>query len=449
MAEGTRGRTLLAQRGALVDAEAVLLVDDDHPQRRELDRLGDEGVRPDQDVDRSGGELVDEPGARRGGRPAREQFDRHRTGPAEAPAVGNVEPGEQRPGGEVVLLGEDLGRDHEGALEAALDRVEQRRQGDDRLARPDVALQQPVHRLRRGEVVPDLADHAGLRRRELERERGEEALDEADPAPGRLDVVGDAAGVRGRGALAHDEGDLDPEQLVESEPAPGENGLFHRLGLVDGTERRGAAHQPGRGPPGLVERVGELARPLERLRHVPGELDRGDPRPPGLGVDRHDPAGLAGLGRPDDLDDRVRHLEGRPVAVDPAEQRHLTALGQLLRAPGLVEKRHPQLAGAVVDLGLDDAAPAPQAPERHLPHRRRDDPDVAGHELGDRDGVRPVGVAPWVVGEQVEDRGDPHRLERRPLAVPDPPQLGDGEPLELSELAAGRRRAHSIDTRYG
>ncbi len=103
----------------------------------------------------------------------------------------------------MVLLGEHLGRDHEGPLEAALDGEEQRRQGDDGLACTDVALEQPVHRLGRGEVTADLADHAGLRRGEFEGERGKEAVDEPDAVPG-VDVVGDSPGVGRRRPLAHD-----------------------------------------------------------------------------------------------------------------------------------------------------------------------------------------------------------------------------------------------------
>ena len=53
---------------------------------------------------------------------------RERPPAAQPPGSAHLEPAEHRPGGEMVLLGEDLGRGHEGPLEAALDRVEQRRQ---------------------------------------------------------------------------------------------------------------------------------------------------------------------------------------------------------------------------------------------------------------------------------------------------------------------------------
>ena len=52
----------LPQGGPLLDAEAVLLVDDDHAQRPERHRLGEQGVGADQDVDRA----VGQPGVQAG-----------------------------------------------------------------------------------------------------------------------------------------------------------------------------------------------------------------------------------------------------------------------------------------------------------------------------------------------------------------------------------------------
>ena len=71
---------------------------------------------------------------------------------------------------EEMLLRQDLGRRHEGHLEAVLHRDERRQQRDDRLAGADVALQQPVHRLRPLHVVDDLADRLLLVARQLERQ---------------------------------------------------------------------------------------------------------------------------------------------------------------------------------------------------------------------------------------------------------------------------------------
>src|SRR5690349_9914615 len=59
---------------------------------------------------------------------------------------------------EKVLLGEGFRRRHEGSLAAVLHRSEKRIERDDRLARADVALQEPLHRSRAREVAVDLAD---------------------------------------------------------------------------------------------------------------------------------------------------------------------------------------------------------------------------------------------------------------------------------------------------
>ena len=47
----TGGRTLLPQRGALFNPEAMLLVDHHDPQRAEADRVGQKGVRADNEVE--------------------------------------------------------------------------------------------------------------------------------------------------------------------------------------------------------------------------------------------------------------------------------------------------------------------------------------------------------------------------------------------------------------
>jgi hypothetical protein len=55
-ARRARARPLVAQRGPLLDAEAVLLVDDHHAERREVDAGLDERVGADDEVDLAGGQ---------------------------------------------------------------------------------------------------------------------------------------------------------------------------------------------------------------------------------------------------------------------------------------------------------------------------------------------------------------------------------------------------------
>ena len=71
---------------------------------------------------------------------------------------------------EEVLLGERRCRRHQRTLHAVLDRAQQRVQRDHRLARADIALQQPLHRRRLREVEVDLGDRALLVLGERERQ---------------------------------------------------------------------------------------------------------------------------------------------------------------------------------------------------------------------------------------------------------------------------------------
>ena len=67
---------------------------------------------------------------------------------------------QELPQAEEVLLGQNLRRRHERHLQAVLHRHQRRQQRDDRLARADVALQQPVHRRRALHVFDDLFQRA-------------------------------------------------------------------------------------------------------------------------------------------------------------------------------------------------------------------------------------------------------------------------------------------------
>ena len=140
-------RRLVAQRRPLLDTEPVLLVDDHGTERVELDPFLDEGVRADRDVDRAVGEPGQHVLALGAGDPVGEQLDTERPIAEQVARVGHLQIAEQLPDAGGVLLGQHLGRRHEGALVAALHRSEQRRHGDHGLAGADVALEQAVHRM--------------------------------------------------------------------------------------------------------------------------------------------------------------------------------------------------------------------------------------------------------------------------------------------------------------
>ena len=96
-----------------------------------------------------------------------------------SPPASHVTPMPKRfqPRGEfaVVLLGENLGRRHDGDLSVVLDRLQRRERRDDRLAAADVALQQPLHGIGLREIALDLDERLALCARERKRNRIEQA----------------------------------------------------------------------------------------------------------------------------------------------------------------------------------------------------------------------------------------------------------------------------------
>ena len=200
--QDVRVHALGAQRRALHDAEAVLFVDHCQAELAKADGILDERVRADDEVQRAAGHL---------GLHLTPLFRRRRAG-----EQGHAEPGglEEPPDIDVVLLGENLGRRHERYLEAVLHGDERRHQRDDGLAGTDVALQQPVHRMRALHVADDLADDLLLVAGQLERQHAARRF---------ADLVGDddGAGLHlGAGPpLSQHQAALEEEELLEDQAA--------------------------------------------------------------------------------------------------------------------------------------------------------------------------------------------------------------------------------------
>ena len=108
------------------------------------------------------------PLARRRQRPGHQRHPSRLVVTAEHAALGHRP--EHRDDRAVVLLGEHLGRGEQRGLTAGVDHLEHGPQRDDGLARPDLALEQPMHRRRLPEVVADLVADLALPVGELERQ---------------------------------------------------------------------------------------------------------------------------------------------------------------------------------------------------------------------------------------------------------------------------------------
>jgi len=214
-----RCRQLLPQRQALQYAEAVLLVDDGERQALELHLLLDHGVRADHQRRRAAGHL------RERRRPLLLLL------PADQPGDALALGGEQgfEPAHELgeMLRGEDFGRRHQGALPAGVDGARGGQRRDHRLARPDIALQQPVHGLGARQVGADLAHHAPLRGGECERQRGLQALPQGVGALRRRQHRGmQARALAPRLVLR----ELLRQQLLGLEPLPRGVAVVHQRG---------------------------------------------------------------------------------------------------------------------------------------------------------------------------------------------------------------------------
>ena len=164
-----RGAVALGAEGvALLDAEAVLLVDDDEAEVGEVDALLQEGVGADDDAGAAVGDLGARLPLRRGLQRPGEQGDAG-AGRVAVELAGAAERAEQLPDAAGVLGGEDLGRGEQGGLPAGVDDLGHGTERDDGLAGADLALQEPVHRLVAVELGGELLPHVALPLGELER----------------------------------------------------------------------------------------------------------------------------------------------------------------------------------------------------------------------------------------------------------------------------------------
>ena len=427
----------------------MLLVDHHRAERAERHLLGQQGVRPDHDPHRPRGQALEHGGARLSLDPAGQQLDAHL---APSHAARALEVAQQRAHRGEVLLGQHLGRHHQGALVAALHGGEQRGQRHHRLARADVALQQSVHRERSGHVGHNDGQGPALRLGELVgkavQEPGHQCV--AHPTgdlPRRHGVV-QRAGVVLEGAPPQDQCQLQAEELVEHEAPARRLHDVERLGPVNGPEGVRAVPQVDAVAPLDGERVGELPRTLERLRDELPDLPR---RQAGLGrgrVDGQDAQGPpAGRHAGHHVHHRVGHLSGAPVVGHLAEEDGLGARLELLRPPGLVEEDDLEPPRAVPHDDVDDGAARAGPARAGRLHRGEHGRLVAHLQARDVGLTGAVDVAPRVRRDEIEDRldaelGQPpgfalgHRLEHGHL-----PQAQVAECAAVTQSPAGTGRA--------
>ena len=410
---------LLVERPALADAEAVLLVDDRDREPGEADGRLDQRMGADDQRQLAALEPAEDLAAAGRRRRAGQQADRRRR-----PREQSLERGE-------VLLREGLGRRHQRRLATGLERAQHRVERDHGLPGPDLAHQQPLHRLRRRKVGVDLGERPALIGGRSERQ----AIDPVRDLLPRLAEPG-----RGTAAATLATAELE-RGLMQEELLVGEAGP-RRAEILP------AAREVHRDPSigGTGEAVARAQRSRQRLDHGRSERQRrpdplADPlhaKALAAGMDRDDPGRVKARRRPGPVADRIGAALPRSPGADDlvgvgAKAAAVGAATEQQPDPGLEPVGEPRLvepgdrdrAGTVEDGGFDDpqvAAPGrPQARRPDLGQHRR---GPARDQLADRGDDRPVDPVVGVMLDQVavRDEADPGRGGGNLLA--DAPEVG-------------------------
>ena len=153
------GAALVAQRQPLMHAEAMLFVDDGQREIAERHAFLHQRMRADDQLCRAAGDLRKHRLARLAGDLAGQPDHAH---------AQRFQPAAQI---REMLFGQQFGRCHQCDLMTLFDRQHRRHRRDHGLAAADIALHQPQHRHRFGEIVADLDEHALLRLGQGERQR--------------------------------------------------------------------------------------------------------------------------------------------------------------------------------------------------------------------------------------------------------------------------------------
>ena len=216
------------------DAEALLLVDDEEPEVAELDVLGEQAVRADDDVQLAFAQVLERLGLLGLRAEAAHHVDAH--GERREPRAQRLE----------MLQREHRRRREHGDLLAVHHGLERGAHRDLRLAEADVAAHQAIHGDRRLHVALDVLDGAGLIGRELVGERELELLLPVRVGRERVTLDGLARGVELEqlvGHVAH--GLLDarlgllPRRAAEAveRRVPAARELLHEVEPVDRDEQ--------------------------------------------------------------------------------------------------------------------------------------------------------------------------------------------------------------------
>ena len=226
-----------AQSIPLLDTETVLLVDHHHAEAVEFDGVLQQRVRTDHDARLPGGHLVAH---------LTLLLRRHRSRQQRHPgrALGSpeltghpqrTEHGADRQG---MLGGKDFRRRQQRTLVARVDELQHRQHRHDRLSRPHLTLEHPVHRACRGELGGDYLENLVLARGQFERQLARHGRHQSVRPHRRLR--------RGRTELTvapNHQTPLQPDRFIVGEPLDGAVTRNLGLGDMDRSQRLVLGHQ--------------------------------------------------------------------------------------------------------------------------------------------------------------------------------------------------------------
>ena len=388
------GRLALFQKlRPLIDAEALLLVDDRQGEVVRHDVVGEKRVSADEHVHLPGGEAFHDSGPLGGSRRAREQGDAHPGAFQTLAQALHVLAGEHFRGREEHGLSLGIGGSGQGVA------------GHDGLAGAHVSQKHMVGHRRRGQGGKNLVARPLLLAGELEGKRGGES---GKPRAVHHVGVGHAPGAAG-GALLHEE-QLQIQQFLVDEPPPRLVGLGHRAREMDGAQRGVPAHEPVAQAQPQRQRIEEPLGGFQSVGHDAAHPGRRELL--GGRMHRHHRAGDL-LPFPDHLDEGVGHALVAVVEGHLARDGHRIPRLYLIHQPRLAKAGDYKNARAVHKRDLHEPEIVAGLLQLDLVHRAAngaDFPDAsgaAGLHLGE------VDIGSGEVRQQIAQRAHAEFLERR------------------------------------
>ena len=277
----------VAQRGALLDAEPVLLVDHDDAEAGEVDLLLDQRVGADGDVDRAVGEPGQDLLAFAAGDPVGQQLDAQRPVAEQVAGVGHLQAAEQRPHARrraARRAPRSAPSAHPGGHPAPRPAASTRRRPSCPTRRRPAAAGASGAATARSRL--DLGDHASLGAGERVRQRLVEPADELAVDGVRRGPSSSRSSSRLRSTSTS------CTRSSSSNARRRRASSFSRIDSGAWIDRSASPRStsPSRSRTACGHRVGDaaLVAPPQRLLDPPGDLPGGDLRLLALRIDRHD-----------------------------------------------------------------------------------------------------------------------------------------------------------------